>query len=350
MSMLTAFHFDAMMHPWALLLLLAVAVLFVAECVARAPGALRISTGETLARMRGRGRTRWRRIPAVLRALGLALLVLALARPLRGYQLRPEVADVVDIMLCVDVSGSMRAMDFVSGDQYVDRLYVTKSAVQNFIEDRKLGGDGRFGVDRLGLILYAGYAWTQCPLTLDYGVLERELGLAHIDEENPRKRGTAIGSAIGLAVGKLRKSEADSKVIVLLTDGINNMGQLDPMTAAGIAKDYGIRIYTIGAGTEGEARIPRRGLFGQQMVPVRLPLDADMLKGIASETGGKFYRATDTASLANAYAEISELETTEIEIGDFYEYEEGFVPWAVAGTLMLALSAFGRRLWFEPIP
>jgi len=341
--------FDNFMHPWALALLVGVVLLLIAELAAKAGGTMTISTGDTLARIQSSRKALLRRLPAILRALGLALLVIALARPLKGLQARPDRTDVVDIMLCVDVSGSMQAMDFSYGGRSLNRLEVTKEAVRDFIESRKMKSTDRYGIDRVGLVLYAGYAWTQCPLTLDYGILERELDLARIADSRG-KQGTAIGSAIGLAVSKLRKSEAKSKVIILLTDGLNNAGELDPLTAAQIAKDYGIRIYTIGAGSQDEVLVPQQGILGVMMAPMHMPIDVETLEKIANMTGAKFYRATDTESLQGAYAEINQLETTEIEISDYYEYEEVFMPWAIAGTLVLSLAVFGRRLWFEPIP
>jgi Ca-activated chloride channel family protein len=339
------------MHPWVLLLLAAVPVVLLAELFAGAPGALRVSTGETLARIAGRYGG-WRRgIPPVLRALGLALLIVALARPIHGLQPRRDLAEVIDIMLCVDVSASMTAQDFEVGGRRVDRLYVTKRAVEDFIESRKTRADDRYGVDRVGLVLYAAYAWTQTPLTRDYGLLEKDIREASIDERDPSRQRTAIGSAIGLAVSKLRKSEAVSKVIILLTDGRNNAGEIDPITAAQVAEEYGIRIYTIGAGTKGETTVRRNDIFGITLqMPTRLPIDEDTLREIADRTNGQYFRATDTESLRAAYAEINEMERTEIEVDDYYEHEEGFVPWAVAGGLALAVSIFSRRLWFEPIP
>lgn len=351
MNLLSALSFNTFSHPWALLLLLVVPVLFVAECLARPSATLTVSTGEMLARRRsGRGAL-LRHVPAALRAFGLTMLIVAVARPLRGIEPRKERADVIDIMLCVDVSGSMRAMDFVAGDQPVDRLYVTKQAVRHFLENRKFRPGDRYGLDRVGLVFFGAYAVTQCPLTLDYGILEREIDLAEIDERDPRAQRTAIGSAIGLAVSRLRKSEAKAKVIVLLTDGQNNAGELDPITAAQLAKEYGIRIYTIGAGASDEVLIPRRSIFGGQiMVPEVIPIDVETLQRIASTTGGKFYRATDTASLQKAYDEINRLETTRIEIDDYYRHEEGFLPFAVAGAIAMASSVFSRRIWFDPIP
>lgn len=350
MMALETFRFERLMHPGLIWLWAAVAALFLAEVSARAPGLMRVSTGETLARIRGRGAGWFRYLPAAIRALGLGLLVVALARPMKDLEPRRDTADVIDIMLCVDVSGSMQAMDFVEGGERRDRLSVTKEAVRDFLRNRTEHDEDRFGVDRIGLVVYAGYAWTQCPLTLDYGMLERELERAHIDETDPKKQGTAIGSALGLAVGKLGKSEAESKVIVLLTDGRHNRGELDPLTAALFAKDFGIRVYTIGAGSGGQALVRRKGLLGDTMVPMNLPIDIETLVQIAETTGGRFYRATDTASLQGAYREIDQLETTEIEITDAVDYKEGFVPWAALGTASLLASVFSRRLWFEAIP
>lgn len=350
MNLFDAFRFDVLMNPWALLLLLALPPLFVFEVAARAPGVITLSTGEAFAALPGDRASRLRWLPALLRAAGLALLILALARPMQGYQLRKDRADVIDIMLCVDVSGSMAAMDFEWQGERRDRLHVTKEAVRHFLESRKNNRRDRYGLDRIGLILYAGYAWTQCPLTLDYAVLERELDLAQIDNRDKRKAGTAIGSAIGLAASRLRDSEAESKVVILLTDGMNNAGELDPMTAARLAKDFGIRVYTIGAGSGDVALVPRQDLFGQRLVKMNMPIDMESLEKIASLTGAKCYRAEDTESLSGAYEEIDALETTEIEINDYYEHEDAFEPYAVLGTLALLASLLGRRWRFDPIP
>lgn len=342
MSVIRPFFFDTLSHPGALFLLAGVAALFVAEAIARPHGVLSISTGDVLGRLRGRNRAWLRRLPALLRAVGLALLVVALARPLTGMRPRVERAEVVDILLCVDVSGSMTEKDYLAGGLRRDRLYVTKQAVRDFIETRKARG-----VDRVGLVLYGSHAWTQCPLTLDYGVLERELDGVTIDEKDDTSRRTAIGSALGLAISRLLKSEAKSKVIVLLTDGINNYGNLDPITAARLAKDYGIRVYTIGAGG---AEAQRDTALGPLVTGRGSPIDEESLERIARISGGKYYRATDTESLRGAYKEIDELETTEVEIGGRYDYDEGFVPYAVAGTAAMALSLLSRRRWFEAIP
>jgi len=350
MSVAHLFTFSAFMHPAALSLLIAVCILLVAEFFSRAPGAMSLSTGETIARIQGHHPGILRRLPAVLRALGLALLVVALARPLQGLSPQKDKADIVDVMLCVDVSQSMIVTDFRTRDTRMNRLDVTKVAVRDFIDSRKNRPEDRYGLDRLGLVLYAKYAWTQTPLTLDYAVLERDLDNAEINTRDQSKQGTAIGSAVGLAVSKLRKSEAKNKVIILLTDGRNNEGELDPLTAAQLAKEFGIRIYTIGAGSSDEVLVTSNTPFGPMPDIQTLPVDEDTLRRIADITGGRFYRATDLETLHGAYEEINELETTEVELGDYYEYKEAFVPWAALGALSLLASVFSRRYRFEPIP
>jgi Ca-activated chloride channel family protein len=348
------FAFSKFLDPWVLVLLPLVGVLFAFECFARAPGVMSASTGDILGRINAMvhrpGRALLRRLPALLRAAALTVLLVALARPVHGMRPRVEPRDVVDIMLCVDVSESMMAMDLTEGEQRVDRLTVTKEAVDQFVQSRKLERDDRFGMDRLGLVLYAGYAWTQTPLTLDYAILERDLAAAAIATGDREKEGTAIGSALGLAVSKLKDSEAESKVVILLTDGRNNKGSLDPVTAAQIAKDYGIRVYTIGAGAEGMVLVPQRTLFGTRLRRVRLPVDEETLKRIAEVAEGRFYRATDAEGLKQAYKEINELEKTEVEISGYYDYDEAFMPWAVLGGLLMGGSLVTRRMWFDPIP
>ncbi|MFP4499939.1 MAG: VWA domain-containing protein [Candidatus Hydrogenedentota bacterium] len=347
MNPFAPFHFTELSHPWVLILWLVVAVLFAFEILAGAPGALGFSTGAACSRFAMRPRKALlRRAPAALRAIGLGLLVVALARPLDGQRLRKDRANIIDIMLCVDVSGSMQQPDLVYGGQERSRLYVTKAVVRDFIDSRRQRSDARYGMDRLGLLLYAGFAWTQCPLTLDYAVLEHELRRAHVDESDKRKHGTAIGSALGLAVQRLQQSEAKSKVIILLTDGLNNRGELDPITAAQVAKEFDMRVYTIGVGSTERQVISGPGFMSMQSHPI----DEASLRQIAEITGGRYYRATSTELLREAYNEISELETTEIELGDYYEYEEAFVSYAVLGALALLAAVLSRRHWFETIP
>lgn len=350
MNLLAPFQFHTLMHPWVLVLLLGVLLLFVAECFARAPGSVVVSTGETLIRIRKNHGALLRRLPALLRALGLAFLLVALARPLQGLAVQKDEAEVIDIMLCVDVSASMTAADIIGGEVQGTRLDMAKQAIMDFIENRKKAPDERFGLDRIGLVLYAKFAWTQTPLTVDYGVLEHDITEAAIDMSDTG-RATAIGSAIGLAVSKLRQSETKAKVVILLTDGRNNFGELDPYTAAQIAKEFGIRVYTIAAGRSNETLVPQESMLGGLMASRQLmPIDTELLERIATITGGRFFHATDYKSLEGAYDEINQLETTTIEIGDYYEYKEAFTPWAVVGLTLVLASIVTRRAWFEPVP
>ena len=340
MSLFEFLYFNTLKHPIALFLLIGVVLLLIAELTARPAGVLSISTGETLRAIRGHSKALLRHTPAVLRAVALTFLVIALARPLSGMRPRIENAEVRDIILAVDVSGSMTSEDFVEDGKRRDRLYVTKKAVQDFITNRKASDTDRYGTDRVALLLYASYAWIQTPLTLDYGLLEHDLERVSIDQRDEKHNRTAIGSAIGLAVSNLSKSPAESKVIILLTDGINNHGSLDPITAAEIAQRFDMRVYTIGAGSP-----VRRSSVGRDN-----PIDEETMKRIATITGGKYYRATDLDSLREAYDEINELETTDLELGQVYEYDEAFAPFALVGMVAMFLSIFTRRRWFEAIP
>ncbi len=347
--MVASFFFDSLRQPVWLLLLPALLALLLFELGRRPSGALIMSTGSLLGQLTAQRRSWRRHLPAVLRFAGLCSIVIALAGPLDGFRVRTERADVVDIMLCVDVSSSMSERDFRIGIEEANRLDVTKIAVDNFIKNRRIIPEGRFGVDRLGLILYAGIAWTACPLTLDYVVLEHEIERASPASNRERhKNGTAIGSAIGLAVRRLSKSEAQSKVIVLLTDGMNNRNELDPITAAQLAAAYDIRIYTLGVGP-----LPQAQRMGQVEAEARTggdSVDEASLKKIAEISGGAYYRATDTVSLQEAYDAISALEATDIEAGDVYEYEEAHTPWIILGALSLLGAIYSRRIWFEVLP
>lgn len=350
MSFSDLFRFDQLAQPLWLGALPLVAILLVLEWRARPVGSVRMSTGARLAWMERERRSLARFLPPLLRALGLSALVIALAGPLAGYRVRTEHADVVDIMLCVDLSSSMAQSDFYIGTTPANRLDVTKVAVANFIESRRLVPKERFGVDRLGLVVYAGMAWTLCPLTLDYAMLEHEIArLEPASDRDASKSGTAIGAAIGLGVRRLSQSEAKSKVIVLLTDGMNNRHQIAPMTAARIAAAYGVKIYTLGVGPMDGAQ-----QMGQIHAPARLQgnnlVDEASLREIAAATGGSYFRATDLASLEEAYREINTLEATRIEASALYDYDEAHRPWIVLGGVLIVVALFSRRIWFEVLP
>jgi Ca-activated chloride channel family protein len=241
-------------------------------------------------------RARLRAVPDVARALVVALVVVALARPQQLAAGRPLTTSGVDIVLSLDASGSMKAEDF----QPRNRLEVAKAAAAEFVEERPN--------DRIGLVTFAGQAVTQVPLTLDHQAL---LGSIERIRIGALADGTAIGTSLATAVNRLRESEARSKVVILLTDGVNNAGEIDPATAAETARALGVRVYTIGVGTTGEAPYlledPR---FGARYVRVVVRIDEDLLEGVAARTGGRYFRATDPQALREVYAAIDRLERT----------------------------------------
>ena len=254
----------------------------------------------------------------------LALLIIGLARPQLGRSNATVQASGVDMMLAVDVSGSMKSLDFKVDGQPVSRVDVVKAVVGKFIEARPN--------DRIGLTEFAHAPYLVCPLTLDHDWLLRNLDrvqIGHIDD------GTGIGSAIASCVNRLRDQPGKSKIVVLLTDGQNNCGKVSPLIAAEAAKALGVKVYTIGAGVRGEAPMPVTDSFGRQQI-VMVPVDVDeaTLQKIATETGGKFYRATDTDSLEKIYAEIDRLEKTTHTLKKFESQRELF-PWALVPALGL---------------
>lgn len=287
----------------------------------------------------------WRKVlPPFFNFMAISSFLIAIAGPTSGTKISKDRANVVDIILCLDVSGSMTQQDYVMGGRPRDRLFVAKTAAKKFVESRKNNKKDRFGLDRIGLILFAGVAWTRSPLTLDYEILERAIDEATFAPQE--KDGTAIGSALGLAIQRLLQSSAKSKVIVLLTDGINNRGEITPMDSASFAKENGIKIYTIGAGSQETGFT----MTAEGALVMRQPLDEEQLRKIADMTGGKYYRATDTEGLMKAYDEISQLEATEVEINDFYEYKENFMPFLILGSLFTFAYIYGRRLLWDPLP
>jgi Ca-activated chloride channel family protein len=268
------------------------------------------------------------------------LLVIALARPQYGNEQTKVTTEGIDIVLTVDVSGSMLAEDFEIGGRRYNRLYIVKQVVKDFIRKRSN--------DRIGLVVFAGRAYTQCPMTLDYGML---LQLLEKVEIGMVEDGTAIGSAIGSSVDRLRGTKAKSKVIVLLTDGRNNAGEIDPFTAAEIAKAFGIKIYTIGAGTKGLAPFPAVDLFGNKITKqVKVDIDDEALREIARITDGKYYRATDTESLREIYSEIDKLEKTETEVTQYTEYHEVFHYFLLPAFGLLLFELGLKKTKFRKIP
>jgi Ca-activated chloride channel family protein len=275
----------------------------------------------------------------VIRCVAITLFILALARPQAGIKSTEISAEGVDIMLCLDTSGSMQALDFKDNGKPVTRLKVVKKVVSEFIQGRKN--------DRIGMVVFGEEAFTQCPLTLDYGVL-----LSFLDSIEIGMAGdsTAIGSAIAVCVKRLKDLKSKSKVIILLTDGRNNTGAINPLTAASIAKTYNIKIYTIGVGTEGEAPFLVDSFFGKQYVYQKVDLDEDTLKEIAKTTGSRYFRATNTEALENIYKQIDAMEKTEIKIKEYMEYEELFNYFLIPGLCLLLLEIILVNTRLRKIP
>jgi Ca-activated chloride channel family protein len=281
-----------------------------------------------------RERLHW--APDALRALVFAGIVLALARPQELAAGRPETTSGVDIVLALDASGSMKAEDF----QPRNRLEVAKQAAIDFVEERTS--------DRLGLVTFAGQAVTQAPLTLDHEAVESSIARIEI---GGLADGTAIGTALATAVNRLRVSDAKSKVVILLTDGVNNAGQIDPLTAAETAQALGVRVYTVGVGTTGEAPYllddPR---FGRRYVRVVVRIDEDILREIARRTGGQYFRATDPEALTRVYAAIDRLERSPLE-GRRPVTRIDRYAWLLAGVLgLVALEGVLRGTIFRRLP
>ena len=270
-------------------------------------------------------------LPALLRMGALVLGILALARPQERNVTRERFAEGVDIMMVLDTSTSMRAQDF-----HPNRFEAARDVAAEFIR-------GRLS-DRIGLIVFAAKAYTQTPLTLDYQFLLRMLGEVEV---GAIEDGTAIGTALATAVNRLKDTEAESKVIILLTDGQNNRGEVDPVTASDVAATLGVRVYAIGVGTYGEAPFIIDHPFAgrqRQMVPVEI--DEDMLKSVATNTGGQYFRATNKQTLRDIYEEIGELEKTKIETRIYTDYEERYTLflWPAFGLLLLEVLLANTRL------
>lgn len=297
----------------------------------RRQGTLRYSAVETVMRSDVRRSGRFRHVPFGIRMVALVALIVAFARPQSGVTEENVTTQGIDIMLALDLSSSMLAEDLEP-----NRIEAAKAVGAQFVEARRN--------DRIGLVVFAAEAFTQAPLTLDYDVVTTLLGeleVGMIDD------GTAIGMGLATAVKRLRDSDAESKVIVLLTDGRNNRGEIDPVTAAQMAQALGIKIYAIGAGTRGMTRVrvndPR---FGTRYVPMRVEIDEDVLEETADLTGGRYFRATDRESLEEIYREIDELETTEIEVQHFTRYGELFhLPLVVGLGLIVFELGLAHTVW-----
>jgi Ca-activated chloride channel family protein len=271
-------------------------------------------------------RSRWGRLLGLARWLGLALLIVGLARPQLGHATTEVQASGVDLVLAVDVSGSMQALDLTEGGKPRSRLDVVKSVVAKFVQNRPN--------DRIGLVAFSAEPYLMSPLTLDHDWL-----LQNLDRLRPGliKDGTAIGSALAASVNRLRDQKSKSKLVVLLTDGQNNAGKIDPDLAAQVAKTLGVKVYTIGVGSKGEAPIPVTDDDGHtRVVMTKVDVDEGLLQKIATTTGGRFYRATDAGSLGRVYGAIDSLEKTTRTLKQYQYHEERFAWLVLPGMLLLA--------------
>jgi len=268
------------------------------------------------------------------RLLAIGLLIVALARPQSTTKRQDVTIEGIDIVLGLDISGSMLAQDLKP-----DRLEAAKNISYDFFSGRPN--------DRIGLVIFAGEAFTQCPLTTDHKILKELLDGIN---SGMIEDGTAIGDGLATAINRLKESQAVSKVLILLTDGVNNAGSIDPLSAAEIAKIYGIRIYTIGVGTHGYAPYPVQTMFGTRYQSIEVQIDEDLLKKVAKMTDGKYFRATDNTSLRDVYAEIDQLEKSKIDVTEFRKKHDEFLPLAIFALMLLALESLLRFTVLKTLP
>lgn len=279
-------------------------------------------------------RTYLRHLPFALRMIALALIIVVIARPQAVDSWEKSETQGIDIVLALDVSGSMLAQDLQP-----NRLEAAKKVAAEFITDRKN--------DNIGLVIFAGESFTQCPMTTDHKVL---LNLLNGIDFGMIEDGTAIGLGLANAVNRLKDSDSKSKVVILLTDGSNNRGQIAPLTAADLAKSYGIRVYTIGAGTKGMAPTPVQTPFGMRLQNMPVDIDEKTLSEIASLTGGKYFRAEDTDGLRGVYNEIDDLEKYLISVQNVTRKQELFLPFALFALGLILAELILRRTWLRNIP
>ncbi len=319
---------------WLLLVLVPMVVLYIYR-IRKGGAAITISTTQPLEKAPKGFRYWFRHVPFLFRCTGIALLIVAMARPQNSHTGTSATTEGIDIVLALDISSSMLARDFEP-----NRIVAARDVAAKFIADR--------GSDRMGLVVFAGEALTLAPLTTDKTTLQNQLARADV---NLVEDGTAIGNGLATAVNRLKESSAKSKVIILLTDGVNNAGQIAPMTAADIADAFDIRVYTIGVGTTGTAPYPMQDMWGRiQYVPTQVEIDEQMLTDIAALTGGRYFRATDKAALTEIYDRINSMETSKVETSEYTVNTElcgRFILW---GLIALIVEFLLRALVLRRIP
>jgi len=329
-------HITQFANPALLWLLLVIPLLISWYIIrqGRMSASLRHSTLQPFSSLPVGLRVRLRHLPFALRMIALALLIVAFARPQSSARGERVFREGIDVTIVLDISGSMLAEDLRP-----NRLEAAKNVAEDFITARLN--------DRIGLVIFAGESFTQCPLTTDYTVLTDLLAKV---ETGYLQDGTAIGEGIANAVNRMKSSKSKSKVMILLTDGVNNMGSIDPATAAEIARTFGIRIYTIGVGTRGMAPYPVKTPFGIQYQPMPVEIDEEMLTQVASITDGSYFRATSNKKLKEIYEEIDALERTKIEVTEFHRYTELFYDFVLAALALLVIELLLSSFVFRKIP
>lgn len=324
-------------HPaffWLLLLIPAM-IWWTVRSSRKSLGSLQVSSLQGLKGLPVSWKVRFRPLLPVLRILAFTALVIALARPQTSNTSESIDSEGIDIVLSIDISGSMLAEDLRP-----NRMEAAKKTAMEFVDSRIS--------DRIGLVIFSGESFTQCPITMDHAVLKQQIMQIR---SGMLQDGTAIGMGLATAVDRLHSSKVKSKVIILLTDGVNNTGLVDPLTALEIAKAYKIKVYTVGVGTIGKAPFPTPmpdGSIQMQMTDVQI--DEPLMKKIASETGGRYFRATDNTSLQNIYHEIDKLERTKVEITSYKRFQEHFFPLAMIALACLLLEVVLRYTLFKRLP
>ncbi|QEH40357.1 VWA domain-containing protein [Chitinophaga sp. XS-30] len=324
-------------HPaffW-LLLLIPVMIWWTVRAGRKWQGSFQVSSLQGLKGLPVSWKVRFRPLLPALRIIAFAALVTALARPQTSNTSESIDSEGIDIVLSIDISGSMLAEDLRP-----NRMEAAKKTAMTFVDSRIS--------DRIGLVVFSGESFTQCPITMDHAVLKQQIIQIR---SGMLQDGTAIGMGLATAVDRLHSSKVKSKVIILLTDGVNNTGLVDPLTALEIAKAYKIKVYTIGVGTTGKAPSPATMPDGSvQMQMTDVQIDEPLMRKIATETGGRYFRATDNASLQNIYQEIDKLERTKVEITSYKRFQEHFFPLAMIALACLLLEVLLRYTLFKRLP
>jgi len=325
--------------PWVLVLLVLIPCMVFYSRKRSGSAHINFSSLNILARLPQSATLKLQRVVPLLRCMAVVLIILALARPQSGIKSVEVTSTGVDIMLCLDSSGSMRALDFITDGKRDTRMAAVKSVVGEFVRGREH--------DRIGMVVFGEEAFTQCPLTLDYGVL---LSLLDTLEIGMAGDATAIGTALGICVKRFKDIDSASRVVILLTDGVNTAGAITPLAAARLAKTFDIKVYTIGVGSEGKAPFEVDSLFGKEYVYVEADLDEDTLRDIARLTGGQYFRATDTEALREIYQQIDAMEKTEVQVKEYTEYNELFLWFLLPALFLLLLEIVLANTRFMKIP